>query len=46
MTEIAARAGFASLRRFNTVFAEVYGRPPSRLRAKKKGPANRALSRV
>jgi AraC family transcriptional regulator of adaptative response / DNA-3-methyladenine glycosylase II len=37
MTEVALRAGFASLRRFNTVFAEVYDRPPSairRLRAK------------
>ncbi|WP_421998271.1 Ada metal-binding domain-containing protein [Reyranella sp.] len=32
MTEIAARAGFASLRRFNAVFAEVYGQPPGRLR--------------
>jgi AraC family transcriptional regulator of adaptative response / DNA-3-methyladenine glycosylase II len=43
MTEIAQRAGFASLRRFNAVFAEVYGRPPTAIRAKKKGPANRAL---
>jgi AraC family transcriptional regulator of adaptative response / DNA-3-methyladenine glycosylase II len=32
MTEIAARAGFASLRRFNAVFAEVYRRPPSAIR--------------
>lgn len=32
MTEIAARSGFASLRRFNAVFAEVYGRPPTRIR--------------
>ena len=32
MTEIALRAGFASLRRFNTVFAEVYDRPPSAVR--------------
>ena len=29
MTEIA---GFGSLRRFNTVFSEVYGRPPSGIR--------------
>ena len=29
MTEIAMQAGFGSLRRFNSVFAEVYGRPPS-----------------
>src|SRR4051794_41961594 len=32
MTEIAMRAGFGSLRRFNSVFAEVYGRPPSKIR--------------
>ena len=32
MTEIALRAGFSSLRRFNAVFAEVYGRPPSEIR--------------
>ena len=32
MTEIASRAGFRSLRRFNTVFAEVYKRPPGAIR--------------
>jgi AraC family transcriptional regulator of adaptative response / DNA-3-methyladenine glycosylase II len=32
MTEIAMRAGFGSLRRFNSVFSEVYGRPPSKIR--------------
>jgi AraC family transcriptional regulator, regulatory protein of adaptative response / methylated-DNA-[protein]-cysteine methyltransferase len=32
MTEIASRAGFRSLRRFNTVFAEVYKRPPTAIR--------------
>jgi AraC family transcriptional regulator of adaptative response/methylated-DNA-[protein]-cysteine methyltransferase len=32
MIEIAMRAGFASLRRFNAVFAEVYQRPPSAIR--------------
>lgn len=32
MEEIAARAGFASLRRFNAVFAEVYKRTPTQLR--------------
>jgi AraC-like DNA-binding protein len=32
MTEIAMRAGFGSLRRFNSVFAETYGRPPSEIR--------------
>jgi AraC family transcriptional regulator, regulatory protein of adaptative response / methylated-DNA-[protein]-cysteine methyltransferase len=32
MTEIALRSGFRSLRRFNTVFAEVYKRPPTEIR--------------
>jgi AraC family transcriptional regulator of adaptative response/methylated-DNA-[protein]-cysteine methyltransferase len=32
MADVAARAGFASLRRFNTVFAEVYKRTPSEVR--------------
>ncbi len=32
MSEVAARAGFASLRRFNAVFVEVYGRTPSEVR--------------
>jgi AraC family transcriptional regulator of adaptative response / DNA-3-methyladenine glycosylase II len=32
MTEIAMRAGFGSLRRFHSVFAEVYGRPPTEIR--------------
>jgi AraC family transcriptional regulator, regulatory protein of adaptative response / methylated-DNA-[protein]-cysteine methyltransferase len=32
MAEIALQAGFGSLRRFNVVFVEVYGRPPSELR--------------
>jgi AraC family transcriptional regulator, regulatory protein of adaptative response / methylated-DNA-[protein]-cysteine methyltransferase len=32
MTEIASRAGFRSLRRFNAVFAEVYRRPPTEIR--------------
>ena len=32
MSEIAFRSGFASLRRFNAVFAEVYRRPPSEIR--------------
>lgn len=40
MMEVAARAGFASLRRFNAVFAEVYRRTPSDIRRlpKKKRP--------
>jgi AraC family transcriptional regulator of adaptative response/methylated-DNA-[protein]-cysteine methyltransferase len=32
MSEVAARAGFASLRRFNAVFADVYKRTPSEIR--------------
>jgi len=32
ITEVASRAGFASLRRFNAVFAEVYKRSPSTIR--------------
>jgi AraC family transcriptional regulator, regulatory protein of adaptative response / methylated-DNA-[protein]-cysteine methyltransferase len=32
MSEIAERAGFGSLRRFNAVFAEVYGRTPTQIR--------------
>jgi AraC family transcriptional regulator, regulatory protein of adaptative response / methylated-DNA-[protein]-cysteine methyltransferase len=32
MDEVAARAGFASLRRFNAVVAEVYKRTPTQLR--------------
>jgi AraC family transcriptional regulator, regulatory protein of adaptative response / methylated-DNA-[protein]-cysteine methyltransferase len=32
MTEIALSAGFRSLRRFNTVFAAIYKRPPTAIR--------------
>src|SRR5262245_56728698 len=32
MTEIAFTAGFASIRRFNTVFKDTYGQPPSHFR--------------
>jgi AraC family transcriptional regulator of adaptative response / DNA-3-methyladenine glycosylase II len=32
MMEIAVLAGFGSLRRFNAVFAEVYGRAPTEIR--------------
>jgi AraC family transcriptional regulator of adaptative response / DNA-3-methyladenine glycosylase II len=32
MAEIALRAGFGSLRRFNAVFAEIYRRPPTAIR--------------
>ena len=33
MTEIAFRAGFGSVRRFNAAFSDLYGRSPSSLRA-------------
>jgi AraC family transcriptional regulator of adaptative response/methylated-DNA-[protein]-cysteine methyltransferase len=38
MTEVALRAGFGSLRRFNAVFAALYRRPPSALRQLRRGP--------
>jgi AraC family transcriptional regulator, regulatory protein of adaptative response / methylated-DNA-[protein]-cysteine methyltransferase len=37
MSEIAFRSGFRSLRRFNTVFAEVYKRPPTAIRRARQG---------
>ena len=40
MSEIAMRAGFGSLRRFNSVFVEVYGRPPTKIR-RTRGAAGR-----
>jgi AraC family transcriptional regulator of adaptative response / DNA-3-methyladenine glycosylase II len=40
MTEIAMQAGFGSLRRFNAVFAEVYGRPPTEIRRTRRPAAN------
>lgn len=42
MTEIAMSAGFRSLRRFNSAFAEVYGRPPSAIRRGVPNPERRA----
>lgn len=36
MTEIAFASGFKSLRRFNAVFAALYGRPPSSIRRRHK----------
>jgi AraC family transcriptional regulator of adaptative response / DNA-3-methyladenine glycosylase II len=32
IAEIALRSGFGSVRRFNALFAEVYGRPPTEIR--------------
>lgn len=42
MTEIAYRAGFQSLRRFNATFQELYGRPPSRLRSTREHPRTKS----
>lgn len=44
MTEIAFRAGFGSLRRFNAAFQALYGRTPSELRARRARPAVRRSS--
>jgi AraC-like DNA-binding protein len=41
LTEIAMRAGFGSLRRFNSVFVEVCGRPPTKMR-RTQGSAGKA----
>lgn len=40
VTEIAFRAGFGSLRRFNAAFADLYDRPPSAFRKKRPRPAD------
>jgi AraC family transcriptional regulator of adaptative response/methylated-DNA-[protein]-cysteine methyltransferase len=45
MTEIAGRAGFASLRSFNAVFLEVYRRPPTEIRRRLIKTATRPRSR-
>jgi AraC family transcriptional regulator, regulatory protein of adaptative response / methylated-DNA-[protein]-cysteine methyltransferase len=39
MSDVAARAGFCSLRRFNAVFARVYKRTPSEVRGLRFKPA-------
>ncbi len=36
LTDIAFEAGFQSIRRFNDVFRNLYGRPPSAIRASRK----------
>jgi AraC family transcriptional regulator of adaptative response / DNA-3-methyladenine glycosylase II len=41
ITEIAFRAGFKSLRRFNAAFVELYKRPPSDFRKRGNGSAAR-----
>jgi AraC family transcriptional regulator of adaptative response/methylated-DNA-[protein]-cysteine methyltransferase len=40
MTEVAAAAGFRSLRRFNAVFAEIYRRAPTAIRRRRPGGAS------
>lgn len=37
MTDVANQAGFSSIRRFNRVIQEIYGRSPSTLRKQSKG---------
>ncbi len=39
MTEVAFRAGFGSLRRFNAAFRALYGRAPSEMRVRRRGPS-------
>jgi AraC family transcriptional regulator, regulatory protein of adaptative response / methylated-DNA-[protein]-cysteine methyltransferase len=45
MVEIAVLAGFGSLRRFNAVFAEVYGRAPTEIRRGRPGSSTTAYAR-
>ncbi|MBI1777150.1 MAG: methylphosphotriester-DNA--protein-cysteine methyltransferase family protein [Proteobacteria bacterium] len=45
IAEVALRAGFGSLRRFNAVFAEVYRRPPSSIRRQRRQPMSLSLPR-
>ena len=40
ITEIAYRAGFKSLRRFNAAFADLYKRPPSAFRRRGARPSD------
>jgi AraC family transcriptional regulator, regulatory protein of adaptative response / methylated-DNA-[protein]-cysteine methyltransferase len=46
ISEIAIAAGFGSLRRFNTVFLEVYGWPPSELRRQRRPTSPVSASRT
>jgi AraC family transcriptional regulator of adaptative response / DNA-3-methyladenine glycosylase II len=46
MTEIAISSGFSSQRRFNACIREVYGRPPSALRRRRKKVTSPSASRV
>jgi AraC family transcriptional regulator, regulatory protein of adaptative response / methylated-DNA-[protein]-cysteine methyltransferase len=40
MSEVAFAAGFGSIRRFNTAFRAVYGRPPTAVRRTRRGRGN------
>jgi len=42
VTEIAYRAGFKSLRRFNAAFADLYNEPPSAFRKRRQRPSGQA----
>ena len=46
ISEIAYRAGFRSLRRFNAAFLELYRQPPSRLRRRRTRPAGSGAIRA
>jgi len=46
MTEIAISSGFSSQRRFNACISEVYGRPPSALRRRRKPTLSPSAGRV
>lgn len=46
MTEIAFRAGFGSLRRFNAAFRAMYGRSPSELRPRRRELSQRRVASV
>jgi AraC family transcriptional regulator of adaptative response / DNA-3-methyladenine glycosylase II len=44
LTEVAAAAGFGSVRRFNAAFVAAFGQPPSVLRAAARAPAGPAAA--
>ena len=45
MTEIAMQAGFRSLRRFNSAFVEIYGRPPTEIRRTRRSAGKSSFPR-
>jgi AraC family transcriptional regulator of adaptative response / DNA-3-methyladenine glycosylase II len=46
MSEVALASGFGSLRRFNDMFRELYGRPPSELRRRRSPPRSAAAGTI